>query len=137
MDQLKDVAEVLKPLEAITSEWSAEKYVTLSKVIPMINGLTEQLQTLEPNTAMGKQLKIVMLAEISKRFGQVEKVPMFAIATLLDPRFKKIDFKSSIDCSQAVNFVKNALLQQHQPFPESSDVLEPTEIIPGEQSESL
>lgn len=105
MDQLKDVAALLKPLEEITREWSAEKYVNLSKVIPMINGLTEQLHILEPNTAMGKQLEIVMLAEISKRFGQVERVQMFAIATLLDLRFKKINFKSSIDCSHAMNFV--------------------------------
>ena len=52
-----------------------------------------------------------MLGEVNKRFGQVEKVPMFSIATLLVPRFKKLDFNSPVDFSHAVSSLRNMLLQ--------------------------
>ena len=131
LDQLTEVCAILNPLEEITQEWSAEKYVTLSKVIPMINSLSEQLHVMEPKTPMAYQLKTAMLGEVNKRFGQVEKVPMFSIATLLDPRFKKLDFNSPIDCSHAVNTLKNMLLQNRPLAPtlQSSEPVEPVEVV--------
>ena len=134
LNELTEVSAVLKPLEEITREWSAEKYVTLSKVIPMINSLKEQLLVMEPKTPMAHQLKNIMLGEVNKRFGQVEKVPMFSIATLLDPRFKKLDFNSPVDCSHTVNTLKNMLLQNRPPAStlESSEPAEPVEIVSSE-----
>lgn len=129
-EDLIEVCNVLKPLEEITREWSAEKYVTLSKVIPTIHGLVDQLQNTDGNYGMAGELKNKMLGEIKQRFEQVEKVPMFAVATLLDPRFKKIDFKDPISCSRAVNLVKQMLLQQHPQ--NSDDISEPEGIMSSE-----
>lgn len=38
---------------------------------------------------------------MNRRFSNVESVPLFSIATLLDPRFKKVPFSSSSSCDQA------------------------------------
>ena len=64
----------------------------------------------------------------------MEKVPMFSIATLLDPRFKKLDFNSPVDCSHAVNTLKNMLVQYRPPAStlESSEPAEPVEIVSSE-----
>ena len=67
-EQLSEVCDVLKPLEEITREWAGEKYVTLSKVILMINALVEQLHLMKPKYVMAQQLKVQMLAEIKKQF---------------------------------------------------------------------
>ncbi|XP_046748856.1 zinc finger BED domain-containing protein 4-like [Diprion similis] len=127
LEKLTEVCDVLKPLEKITREWSAEKYVTLSKVIPMIHGLVDQLQTVDANNGMAEELKREMLGEIKQRFDQVEKVPMFAIATLLDPSLKKIDFQDPVACSRAVHLVKN-MLQQQRPQYSNPDITETEEI---------
>ena len=39
IEELIEVSKILKPLEEITREWSAEKYVTISKVIPIYDKL--------------------------------------------------------------------------------------------------
>ena len=51
----------------------------------MINALVEQLHLMKPKNEMAQQLKIQMLAEIKKQFEVLEKKPMFAVTTLLDP----------------------------------------------------
>ena len=56
-EQLSEVCDILKPLEEITREWSGEKYVTLSKVISMINAPVEELHLMKPKNEMTQQLK--------------------------------------------------------------------------------
>jgi len=40
-DALVDMQKILKPLAKVTTEISSEKYVTLSKIIPLVNGIQE------------------------------------------------------------------------------------------------
>ena len=48
--------------------------------------------------------------QFDKRFGTIEEVQIFAIATILDPRFKKLYFKNIIACSKAINAINNKLV---------------------------
>ncbi|XP_033220339.1 uncharacterized protein LOC117174972 isoform X3 [Belonocnema kinseyi] len=106
IEELMEVSNILKPREEITREWSAEKYVTISKVIPTINGLREGLSTKKTKSNLVNNLKTEIRDEIKLRFGLMEEVKHFAVATLLDPRFKKIDLKDHSRCALAIAIVK-------------------------------
>jgi len=44
----------------------------------------------------------VLHAEIVKRFGQFEQVKLIAVVTILDPRFKNLNFSDPVTCSSAM-----------------------------------
>lgn len=69
---------------------------------------------------MGSKLKDVTVAELNKRFGNIEKFYSFPIATLLDPRFKNLHFKDPVYCSKAITKLKN-LVCQHNIISSSSE----------------
>ena len=51
----------------------------------------------------------MLLEEFIKKFNYVEQVSTLAIATILDPRFKRIHFNDKVACSHAVNKITNAV----------------------------
>ncbi|XP_011880013.1 PREDICTED: zinc finger BED domain-containing protein 4-like, partial [Vollenhovia emeryi] len=88
------ICELLAPLYQVIEELSAEKVPTASKVIPLLNLLQIRISSVEisDETSMVKKMKDRLLLQFGTRFGQVEKVRPLALATLLDPRFKKLHF---------------------------------------------
>ncbi|XP_058830709.1 uncharacterized protein LOC131689532 [Topomyia yanbarensis] len=102
---LKEVCKTLKPLEKVTTEMSAEKYVTCNKIIPLVRLLKISYGNMELESREAFSLKQRILHFISKYFKDIEKVRILATATLLDPRFKKIHFESALSASSAVFFV--------------------------------
>ena len=75
----------------------------------MIYCLKNKIQTIDCNLEMGFNLKEVLQTELQKRFGHMEEVHLLAIATLLDPRFKRIHFQNPLACSRAVSYVRTML----------------------------
>lgn len=59
---------------------------------------------------MASELKEKMLAEMKRRFERVESVHVLAIATLLDPRFKKHEFMHPLECSRTIKYVKEMMM---------------------------
>ena len=59
METLNELTAVLKPFEYVTRESSGQKYITISKVIPMLNCLTTELNRITPNSAVVKECKDV------------------------------------------------------------------------------
>lgn len=55
-----------------------------------------------------------VLAELDRRFKQAEFIKSFAVATILDPRFKKIYFQSSLAASQAITFIASEMKKDIQ-----------------------
>ena len=94
---IEDSVAVLKPLELLTTELSADKYPTISKVIPLVRGIQMSLKNKERQTTLGTDLKNNIIQEISRRLGQVEKMDIPASATFLDPRFKKAGFGNEVN----------------------------------------
>lgn len=89
LEFIKDLINILRPLEVVTKEISGENYVTASKIIPIVSCLTETYNTMENSTDIGAKTRTLIVDGLKKRFGMVEQVHLFAAATILDPRFKK------------------------------------------------
>lgn len=106
INTIKEVIIILKPLEGITKDISGDSYPTASRIIPLVNILKTAVNKMTFSTNTGKNLKHVLQTEVDKRFANLEKIKPLAIATLLDPRFKKLHFKSPIDVASAVEQIK-------------------------------
>ena len=85
---LQDAVSLLAPFEAITTEISSEKYVSLSKIIPIVRSLHKLTVASKSKSALREKL----IANTAHRFGTVESNHTLAAATFLDPRFKKLAF---------------------------------------------
>ncbi|XP_029301006.1 zinc finger BED domain-containing protein 4-like [Cottoperca gobio] len=104
--QYEIIAECLKVLSSFndaTVELSEEKRVSGSKVIPLLSMLHHALeeemglvQTPE-NTAMAESLK----RQLREKFNNLQSMSIISLATLLNPRFKKIGFFSPNKAAEA------------------------------------
>ncbi len=92
MDTIKEIVTLLKPLEAVTREISAEKQTTISKLIPLLRYMRSAINRSKASTSLGEELKEALLVNFQKRFGLIEKSKMIEMATVLDLRFKKLPF---------------------------------------------
>lgn len=90
---------MLQHIEDVTREISADKFLSVSKVIPLAQSL--QHLTIEDVSSRGT-LKQKLLRSMAKRFTGFESHYSLAISMLLDPRFKKIGFGDTSACNQAV-----------------------------------
>ncbi|XP_067211677.1 zinc finger BED domain-containing protein 4-like [Linepithema humile] len=99
----KEFVQLLKPFNEATKIICGEHYLTGSKVIPIINTLKNKLHMLAPNTEIGIHFKHELQRQFSKRFNDIEKNHTLAISTILDPRFKNINFSDEIACAYSIN----------------------------------
>ncbi|XP_022823347.1 zinc finger BED domain-containing protein 1-like [Spodoptera litura] len=111
---LSSVLQILRPIEAATKEVSGDKYCTSSKVIPLIHCLLLKVKPLKVEESLAQELQALVLKEIDKRMGAIERVTPFAVATILDPRFKKMHFTDPLTCSTAVSKIKEMMKSRVQ-----------------------
>ncbi|XP_071580370.1 E3 SUMO-protein ligase ZBED1-like [Temnothorax nylanderi] len=109
LQTIKEFMELLKPFKTATTIFSGEMYVTGSQVIPIIHTLANQLESCKPTSEVGCHMKKVLTQELQARFKNIEEKSLIAIATILDPRFKKIHFLDRIACCHAINKITNIL----------------------------
>ena len=89
---LKAAMAVLKPFEATTKEISADKHISISKVIPLAKSLQRLTGAItEKDTPLVSNLNYQM----RRRFTNIESARMLAMSTLLDPRMKKLAISDS------------------------------------------
>lgn len=91
---LRELCLVLQPFKDVTEELSSEKYISLSKLIPMIGILKNHLINVMRKISI---VQIITFAAslsngLDKRFNQIEFNEHASIATYLDPRFKSFGF---------------------------------------------
>jgi hypothetical protein len=108
---ISDIIDLLRPIEASTKELFGQKYITSSMVIPMIYMMVKNISQFKPTQELGIQFKKEILFHCEKRFGSVESVALLSIATVLDPRFKKIYFKDSLALSKTLNYISDEIKQ--------------------------
>ena len=89
----KEVLDVLKPFEIATVEMSADKYVSISKVIP----IARSLQRVTVGSSATFPLKQELIAQMQRRFVNIEANLHLAKSTILDPRFQKLAFQSNTE----------------------------------------
>ncbi len=115
---IKEAVSVLKPFEAVTTEMSAEKNLTASKIIPISRAL--QRFTSSNKTT----LSVNLTRQMAFRFpAGMEEVHLIALPTLLDPRFKKVPFTSRSAVEKATRTVVNEAIVLYQP-PTTTDQTE-------------
>ena len=109
LDVLKDVLHLLKPFEHMMTELCSEDVIS-SKVIPLINCLNLALESAEPSSEVAMVLQLYLKEEVKKRFNSFsKKYPIFANATLLDPRFKKIHIPKALIVSKNVGEISKEM----------------------------
>ncbi|XP_018369740.1 PREDICTED: zinc finger BED domain-containing protein 4-like [Trachymyrmex cornetzi] len=124
-EMIVGIVNVLKPVYQATKEMSGEHYVTISKVIPILGCINSALKALNLSNDV-ELLRSNLLCELDKRFGNIETNSIYAIATLLDPRFKNVVFKSKV----CIKIAKTKLLCEcENPYVESNNSEEHTELI--------
>ena len=103
---LKDACAILSPVEKVTTEMSGESYVTCSKIIPIVNCLTKTLDRITTENEVSERLRTNVLKGVNRRFhgeeSNIEKNSILAVSTLLDPRFKKLHFRSPLSVSRGI-----------------------------------
>lgn len=102
LDLLRDVVLLLKPVENVITECSGHMYVTSSLIIPIIRCMTIAIGTRNPCSEIGKQFKEKLVAESHRRLNDYEFLELFAMLTILDPRFKKLLFQKPLLAATAV-----------------------------------
>ena len=88
VDMLKATITILKPFEATTTEMSADKCVSISKVIPLARSLEHLTSRITKDIPLVLELK----AQMRRHFTSLESSHLLAMATMLDPRMKKLAF---------------------------------------------
>lgn len=106
---LSEVLMVLKPFEVETKIISAEKYLTGSKIIPIIETIRNKMDTLQLSTPNGISLKNKVKFEFELRAFKIKNNTVLNVATLLDPRYKGLYCKNNEALEDAKNFIKNEL----------------------------
>lgn len=95
---IKDALVLLAPFEEATREMSTEKFVCVSKIIP----LARSLQLVVSKSTSTRPLKLELIEQMKQRFTSMEDNYMLAVSTVLDPRFKKLGFSDPNKYKQAV-----------------------------------
>lgn len=106
---LCEIQDLMAPLEMATREISGEKYVTSSLAIPLSYKISDKINAtgVRIQTDAAKLLRDSVINELNKRLGSIEQCVFLAVATLLDPRFKKLYFKNPETISRAVRELKD------------------------------
>lgn len=113
-DVIARACQLLMALYEAAIEISAEKYISASKAMVMIKGLlrlcSDQLDIPDQPPTIERMANI-MMSSMSTWFGNLELKPLFAEATMLDPRFKQSGFSDSSAADQALRGITEAANQ--------------------------
>jgi len=120
LQEIHDVIVVLRPLEMVTTEMSAENYVTISKILPIVSCLNNGISSQLPKSDLGGSLKNAVIAQLNRRFGNIEIFNLCPVATLLDPRFKNLHFKDPVACANAIKQLKEMVSNNRMVLSSSS-----------------
>lgn len=101
---LEEVEKILDPLEACTTAISGESYPTISLIIPLIKGLSLEIAKVERENLsdFSKNFIQLMKESINRRLKPYEIRTPCMIATILNPHFKKMGFKTENDSERAI-----------------------------------
>lgn len=135
---IKKVIPLLEYFDEATKELSAEKFTSLSKVIPIVRGLQDSLQMIDDDMD-GLTLRNIPLSEelkkqMSRRFATVEGIFLVGAATILDPRFKKLPFADASNIKAIEERLKNILRSKYTNYASESSTAPSVPSLPGPES---
>lgn len=98
---LKEVASIMEPVKFFINEISGDTYGTSSIIIPLVRCMEKALHSLELKSTQAIAFRQNLQKVIKTKFGEVEKCLIYAMSTLLDPRFKQDAFENPLDALAA------------------------------------
>ncbi|XP_074595168.1 E3 SUMO-protein ligase ZBED1-like isoform X2 [Brevipalpus obovatus] len=106
---LIDLVKILEPLFIVTNEMSGDIYPTLSKVIPITYGLKKAINVIQVHSQVGQKFQDRLSFQLNERLGNPKSTLMCAVATFLDPRFKRADFSNPRSVLAAKNYIQRMI----------------------------
>ena len=82
------IIDVLEPFEWATRALSADKYATLSMIIPLMSSILIRLREIKSPVAAAENVRKALIKAVENRFNEIENDQVITSACLLDPRFK-------------------------------------------------
>ncbi len=133
---IESTLKSLKPFLSATEAISGENYTSVSLIIPLVKQLQQQYLPSHHTTA---SLNHILSQELRQRFLTIESGYVMAVATLLDPRFKKLPFsdKSELDVVTRHMTHELASLKTSEGSQSESDSLPATESLPVPKTNEL
>ncbi|CAG4969139.1 unnamed protein product [Parnassius apollo] len=109
--ELSILFSVLQVLRRTRTNLTTRKCKVISSALAskVIHCLLLKLQPLKVEESVAQELQSLILKEIDKRMGFIERVTPLAVATILDPRFKKMHFTDSLACYMAFTKIKEMI----------------------------
>lgn len=104
---IEEVLPLLKPFYEVTIEISAEKNVTLSKVIVFNNLIQDFLRKYFSQNQKIISVQSALKKGMETRFKDLENNILYAESTILDPRFKARSLKNQDYRERAIEGLKN------------------------------
>ena len=127
--KVKAAITALQPFEEVTREISTEKFVSLSKIIPLTSLLMKASVAM---ALQGNSLADKLLQQSIRRFSNSEKNFSLSASTFLDPRFKSLTFKNS----ETTEMTKRKLMREMQMTKQNENEGHPDEPLSGNQETS-
>lgn len=90
----------------------------------MIKCLSTTLRKFTSPYAEIRSVVVILRTELNRKFGQIEYNSHAALNTLLDTRFKNINFRDSIACGQAILKLRNLIKKDTLKLSSESEVTE-------------
>lgn len=113
--EIRDVVRVYRPLKSVCDDLCSADYLSASKVIPLVQCLLASLAETWPETPAGVATKEMIVDQISEHYAGMEENEVYAVATLLDPRFKKSYFKNAAAKESATEKLKQMVSAGSEP----------------------
>ena len=120
MKILKEIFPIMDSVRCVITEISGDSYPTCSVIIPIIRCMEKKINSINPQTDIGQKFKSKIQTAISQRFKKFEHIPLLSVATILDPRFKKVHFNDRLAIYPALNRINIQLQEADQRTVETS-----------------
>lgn len=93
---LKEIVQILRPMENLTTFISGQNYLTASSAIILTDGILNIYENLKNQNFLPLGLDLIksILEGIRTRLGDLENSNSLTLATFLDPRYKTIGFSN-------------------------------------------
>ncbi|KAK7149159.1 hypothetical protein R3I94_008690 [Phoxinus phoxinus] len=135
---ITQTVDALRPFEEVTREVSSEKYVSVSKVIPLVSLLQRACKH------QGSSVATQLAQQCQRRFAGIETNHSLAASTFLDARFKYLGFQDKNNAEGMKKRLSSELKEVYQtvestptPTPSSALHTSSSASAPSSQSPAL
>lgn len=125
---LEEVLRVLKPFKDVTVQMSAEKYVTISAISPLLHHLLNNVLKVEDSESSAvKKMKQDMASNLSTRYHEPAVAELLNLACFVDPRFKNLPFMDDDERKLLYDNVVAKVMMHVVPEPEEEQPVQGSE----------